>query len=166
MQKSVTNCPPQLLKFLNFKFGNFLSSPLFPQKLLLESTPTTMRSDLRAVTTNLAEFSQKATALLKQAEHIGTRTEGRKARHNQNAAFAISPKFHTKQEVKFTILAAEAFRVCGEQHWFDSAKAYSRAATLSADALHHAARAAELFTEAGIVTEKVDTNFANEYYSA
>ena len=125
-----------------------------------------MRSDLRAVTTNPAEFSQKATALLKQAEHIGTRTEGRKARHNQNEVFTISPKFHTKQEVKLTILAAEAFRVCGEQHWFDSAKAYSRAATLSADALHHAASAAELFTEAGIVTEKVDTNFANEYYSA
>ena len=117
---------------------------------------------LEAVNTDTLEWSKKAKDLLKQAEKTGKRTERRTTRQTHDA---LPADFYTKQEVKYYVLAAEAFRVCGEHHWFDSAKAYGRAATIQADSLHDAEGSARMFVEAGIVMEKVDTNFANEYYS-
>jgi hypothetical protein len=122
-----------------------------------------MKQHLKAIVIDTVESAEKARAYLKLAEDIGKRTEGRNSR--QQGINCLHPNFYTKQEVKYTVLAAEAFRVCGEHHYFDSAKCYSRAATLHADALHNPEEAARLFTEAGIVSEKTDTSFANEYYS-
>lgn len=121
-------------------------------------------STLKAVSADTKQWAEKAKTCLKQAEEIGKRVEGRYARQ-QHVQSAIPPNFYTQQEVKYTILAAEAFRVCGENHWYDSANAYGRAATLCSDALHDSEKSAILFVEAGVVMEKLDCNFANEFYS-
>lgn len=116
----------------------------------------------KVVGTDLIEWAERASQHLRIADEIGKRTEGRSAR-KQNAS--LHPSFYTKQSIKHTILAAEAFRICGEYHWFDSAKAYGLAASLYAEALHDPKEAANVFTESAIVMEKIDSNFANEYYS-
>lgn len=116
---------------------------------------------LKSVGTDPVEWAEKARKHLKIANEIGKRTEGRSARK----AMSFHPSFYTKQSIKHTVLAAEAFRICGEHHWFDSAKVYALAASLNANALHDPKEAGTLFTEAGAIWEKIDTNFANEYYS-
>ena len=133
------------------------------------------RTEFKVVSTNHEEYAEKASTYLRQAEDVGTRTSGRKARciglevdePLQNQCLLTYPsasELQTKQEIKLTLQAAEAFRIAGEHHWFDSAKAYAQAAALSAEALKDPIRAAELYTEAAIVVEKVDSYFANDYY--
>lgn len=110
-------------------------------------------STLTAVSIDTNQWTENAKTYLKQAEEIGKRVEGRCVRQQH------------EQEVKYTLRAAEAFRICGGNHWYDGAKAYGRAATLCTEVLHDSKGAANLFIEAGVVMEKMDSNFANEYYS-
>lgn len=117
---------------------------------------------LKAVGIDPAESAEKARIYLRSADEIGKRTE---RRAHRSGSSKLPPSFFTKQEIANLILAAESFRVCGEHHWFDSANAYGRSAFLHAGALHEPKNAAQLFLEAAIVMEKIDTNFANEYYS-
>ena len=132
----------------------------------------THRTELKAVTTIPSDYVEKAKQYLRQAEAVGARTHGRKARptHQGNVApgraiktYQDAPEPTTKHEIKLTLWAAEHFRIAGEN--FDSAKAYAVAAALCAEDLQDPKQAAELFTEAAIVMEKVDSDFANEYYS-
>lgn len=58
------------------------------------------------------------------------------------------------------MLAGEAFRIAGEQCWYDSAKAYALAASLSADQSSKAL----LYSEAGMIAEKMDIAFSTGYY--
>jgi hypothetical protein len=129
----------------------------------------TCRTELRAVSTNHEECVVKAQKFLRQAEDIGSRTAGRKARCSSidvgpvpkcHATYPSSVELQTKQEIKLTVQAAEHFRIAGDRHWFDSAKAYAQAAALAAEAQKDPSLAAELFTEAAFVMEKVDSDFA------
>lgn len=105
------------------------------------------RSVLQAVITKEDEWKHKAQNYLVQVEKLAKK-------------YFSFPD----QEARITLLAAEAFRIAGENSLHECAKAYGHAATLYADALKDPKRAADLFTEAGAVAEKIDTDFANEYY--
>mmetsp|Transcript_13657 Transcript_13657/g.29335 ORF Transcript_13657/g.29335 Transcript_13657/m.29335 type:complete len:339 (-) Transcript_13657:46-1062(-) len=134
---------------------------------IVTSFAKTNRTELRAVPTNHAECAEKGKKCLKQAEDVGARTSGRNARHQENQCIMSYPnasELQTKQEIKLTLQAAEYFRVAGEHHWVDSANAYALAAALHAESMRDPNMAAELFTEAAIVIEKVDCDFANEFY--
>lgn len=124
------------------------------------------------MTTTPKEHAALARQQLSRAEAVGARTSGRAARPTRRGEGApgregaAGPKLGhrsaTRQEIKLTVMAAEHFRIAGEH--FDSGKAYSIAAALCAEDLQDPRRAAELFTEAAIVMEKLDSDFANEYY--
>ena len=125
------------------------------------------RTDLKAVTSNQEEWVEKAKKYLQQADEVGTRTISRTARYSQHEFLSSVPwKHNTEHEIKYTILAAEAFRIGGEHYWHDCAKAYAHAASLYVDALQDPQNAANYYyyTEAGVVMEKVDTDFSNDYY--
>ena len=130
----------------------------------------TNQTELRAVSSssiNQEEYAQKAKHFLQQAQHVGARTSGRKARHDDNQlllSYPAASELQTKHEIELTLQAAEHFRIAGEHYWFDSSKSYALAAALYSEDLKDPSRAAELFTEAGIISEKVDSDFANEYY--
>ena len=168
-----------LLTQLHSKMSTSFTKPSHRSKL--QAMPTT--------TTNSEEYADKAEQYLRQAQEVGSRTSGRKSRccisvgegsvcninsnvdvepsQQQNQCIMTYPsasELQTKHEIKLTLQAAEYFRIAGEQHWFDSAKTYGQAAALTAEAMKDPRLAAELYTEAAIVTEKVDTDFANEYY--
>ena len=107
------------------------------------------RTELRAVSTNHEDYAEKGEKYLKQAENVGARTSGRKARQQDNQCIMTYPsasELQTKQEIKLTLQAAEHFRIAGEYKWFDGAKAYAIAAALYAEALRDPKKAAELFT--------------------
>jgi hypothetical protein len=119
---------------------------------------------------NHKECAAKAQKFLRRAEDIGARIDGRKVRCSSidvgplqkcPATYPSHVELQTKQEIKLTLLAAEHFRVAGEHHWFDSAKAYAQAAALAAEAQKNPSLAAELYTEAALVMEKVDSDFAS-----
>lgn len=116
----------------------------------------TGRTVLGAVTVNPKEHAEKAQDLLRQAKHAVSMA---------TSAYPGASKLQTKQEIKLIILAAEHFRIAGQQHWSQSARVYAQAAALSSGAMMDSRKSAELYTEAAIVMEKVDTDFANEYYS-
>ena len=129
----------------------------------------TGRTELRAVSINHEECAAKAQKFLRQAEDIGTRNAGRKARCSSielgpvptcHVTYPSPVEIQTKQEIKLTVKAAEHFRIAGERHYFDSSKAYAQAAALAAEAQKDPSLAALLFTEAAFVMEKVDSDFA------
>eukprot|EP00578_Thalassiosira_sp_NH16_P007509 CAMPEP_0181112206 /NCGR_PEP_ID=MMETSP1071-20121207/19692_1 /TAXON_ID=35127 /ORGANISM="Thalassiosira sp., Strain NH16" /LENGTH=341 /DNA_ID=CAMNT_0023196165 /DNA_START=676 /DNA_END=1701 /DNA_ORIENTATION=- len=132
----------------------------------------TSRTHLRAVSLNHDEYALKAEKYLRQAEEVGARTSGRHARciglePQQNQcimAYPSASELQTKHELKLTVQAAQGFRLAGEQYWFDSAKAYAKAAALWKESFKDPKKAAELYKEAAIVIEKIDSDFANEYY--
>lgn len=109
-----------------------------------------------AVSVNPKEHAEKAQDSLRKAKHAVSMA---------TSAYPGASKLQTKQEIKLIILAAEHFRIAGQQHWTHSARVYAQAAALSSGALMDSRKSAELYTEAAIVMEKVDTDFANEYYS-
>jgi hypothetical protein len=113
----------------------------------------TGRTELRAVSINHEECAAKAQKFLRQAEDVGPVPKC-------PATYPSSVKLKIKQEIKLTVQAAEHFRMAGERHWFDSAKAYAQAAALAAEAQKDPSLAAELFTEAAFVMEKVDSDFS------
>ena len=54
------------------------------------------------------------------------------------------------------------------QHWakgFRNPKEYGLNAAIASGAMMDSRQSAELYTEAAMVIEKLDTDFANEYYS-
>ena len=112
---------------------------------------------LRAVSTTAAdieEYVQKGEQHLLKAREIAAK--------NTTGTFASASELDTKQEIKLTIQAAQAFRISNKH--YDSAKAYGQAASLYAEAMKDPQQAAELYTESAIAMEKVDSEFANEYY--
>ena len=116
----------------------------------------TGRTDLRAVTITPREHAKKAQGYLRQAKHVGaTATMG----------YPGASKLQTKQEINLVLLAAEQFRIAGEQHWIHSAHAYAQAAALTSGAMMDSSQSAKLYAEAALVIEKVDSDFANDYYS-
>lgn len=116
------------------------------------------RTALRAVSIDQKEWKAKGTQLLQQAKR-STRND----RHEDI-------RFDTKQardlalmsEIKLTFMAGEAFKIAGE--WYDSAKAFARAAALSGDAKHDIQAAASFYLESGIVAEKLDAFSSSDYY--
>jgi hypothetical protein len=107
--------------------------------------------------------------LYRRQAKVGARTHGRKARptHQGNGALGRATKTQqntpeptTKHKIKLTLWAAGHFRIAGEN--FDSDKAYAVASALCADDLQDPKQVVELFTEAAIVIEKVDSDFVNE----
>ena len=114
------------------------------------------RTILRAVSTTSAdieEYAQKGEQHLLKAREIAAK--------NTTGTFANASELNTKQEIKLTIQAAQAFRISNK--YYDSAKAY-QAASVYAEAMKDPHQAAELYTESAIAMEKVDSEFANEYY--
>ncbi|KAL7535097.1 hypothetical protein ACHAXR_009476, partial [Thalassiosira sp. AJA248-18] len=105
---------------------------------------------------------------VQQRSHEGGRVvQGRNVRHQDNQCIKSYPsasELQNKQEISLLTQAAEHFRIAGEKHWYDSANAYALAAALYTEALKDSKMAAEIFTEAAIVMEKVDPDFAIEYY--
>lgn len=81
--------------------------------------------------------------------------------HDVGKELKCPVELQTKQEIKLTLFAAEHFRIAGEHNWFESAKAYAQAAALAAEAQKDPSLAAELYTEAAFVMEKVDIDFAS-----
>ncbi|KAL7537641.1 hypothetical protein ACHAWF_005863 [Thalassiosira exigua] len=129
----------------------------------------TKPTELRAVSTNHEEYAEKGRRLLRLAEEVGTRNGSRTSRlRDEESDFIHSyPSeldLQARQEIKLAVQAAEHFRIAGEHFWFESASAYALAAATAMEALKDPTKAAELFTEAAIVMEKVDSNFADEYY--
>ncbi len=122
-------------------------------------------TNFEAITINQNESIAKAKLYLKQATKVGARTTSRRARFDQSMLLSIIPwELNVKQEIKYTILAAESFKISGEHYWYDSAETYEHAGALFADVLHDPKSAAEYYEEAGKVIEKVDTDFATKYY--
>ena len=131
------------------------------------------RTNLKAVTINQQKSAETARKLVLQAESIGTRTDGRKARCQnldsdvpQQKCLSTYPTFFelkTKEEIKLTLQAAEHFRIAGEQHWFDSANAYAKAASISSEVQKNPSISAELFSEAAFIMEKIDSDFASAF---
>ena len=128
------------------------------------------RSTLRAVTIDAKEWNAKGKQFLKQAEATSKGTT-HNDRH-ENIRFDTQQAHHLslQSEIRLTLAAGEAFRIAGS--WYESAKAYARAAQLSTVSTsylsstdsHDSSMAASLYTEAGAVSEKLDINFANDYY--
>ena len=116
----------------------------------------TCRTDLGAVSINSKEHAKKAQDYLRQAKHAAAMA---------SSAYPGASKLQTKLEIKLVMLAAEHFRIAGQQHWIHSARFYAQAAALSSGAMMDSRKSAELYAEAAMVMEKVDTDFANEYYS-
>jgi len=118
-----------------------------------------MRTTLRAVSIDPKEWKEKGNTWL---QRVRKHRDSDNKRHNHI-------HFETKQsyelsllaELRFAVLAAEAFRIAGEQCWYDSAKAYALAASLSADQSSKAL----FYSEAGKIAEKMDNiAFSTEYY--
>jgi tetratricopeptide (TPR) repeat protein len=123
------------------------------------------RTTLRAISIDTKEWKAKGEQYLKQADNISKRKATHNDRH-EHIRFD-SQQAHTLSllaEIRFTLLAADAFRIAGEQCWYDSARALSHAAALSGDAKHDSKMAASLFTEAGAMAEKLGFCFANDNY--
>jgi tetratricopeptide (TPR) repeat protein len=126
------------------------------------------RTNLKAVTINQQKSAENGRKLLLQAESVGTRT-GVKARcKNLDSDDPQKPyptffELQTKEEIKLTLQAAENFRIAGEQHWFDSANAYAKAASISAKVQKNPTISAELFSEAAFIMEKIDSDFASAF---
>ena len=105
------------------------------------------RTILRAVSTtstDIEEYAQKGEQLLLKAREIAAK--------NTTGTFASASELDTKQEIKLTIQAAQAFRISNKH--YDSAKAYGQAASLCAEAMKDPQQAAELYTESAIAMEK------------
>jgi hypothetical protein len=124
------------------------------------------RTTLRAVSSDAKEFKAKGMHYLKQAENISKRKTTNDRHEHINFDTKQAHSLSLIAEIRFTLLAADAFRIAGEQCWYDSAKAFAHAAALSGDAKHDAQMAASLYTEAGVVAEKLDTCFANDHYKS
>lgn len=116
----------------------------------------TSPTDLLAVSINPKEHAKKAQGYIRQAKNIGAMA---------TSTYQGASKLQLKQEIKSIILAAEHYRIVGEKHWLDSAHAYAQAAALISGAVMDSRKSAELYTEAAVVLEKVDTDLASEYYS-
>jgi hypothetical protein len=116
----------------------------------------TGRTELRAVTITPKEHAKKAQGYLRQAKNVGAMA---------TMGYPGASKLQTKQEINLVLLAAEQFRIAGEQHWVHSAHAYAQAAALTSGAMMDSSKSAELYAEAALVIEKVGTDFANDYYS-
>ncbi len=104
---------------------------------------------------NSKEHTKKAQGYLQQAKDICA---------TASCAYPGASELLTKQEIKLNILAAEHFRIAGEKHWIDSAHAYAQAAALAAGAMMDSEKSAELYAEAAIVMDRVDTELAKSYY--
>lgn len=115
----------------------------------------TRRTELKAVSINPKEHAKKAQSYLQQAKNICA---------TPSCAYPGASTLLTEQEIKLNILAAEHFRIAGAKHWIDSAHAYAQAAALATGALMDSEKSAELYSEAAIVMEKVDTDLANDHY--
>jgi len=120
------------------------------------------RTVLKAVTIDKKEWKAKGKQLLQQAEKTSKRTTHNERHEDIRFDTQQATQLSLLSEIKLTIQAADSLRVAGEE--YDSAKAYARAAALSGDAKHDSEMAAALYKEAGIVAEKLDVSFANDYY--
>eukprot|EP00986_Skeletonema_menzelii_P020494 scaffold31344_cov154-Skeletonema_menzelii.AAC.1 len=112
------------------------------------------RTALRAVSIDEKEWKAKGTQLLKQAENVSKRTNRQNETTDNHSLIS---------EIKLTIKAGEAFKIAG--HWYESARAFARAAAFIGDAMNDPQRAASFYLEAGIAAEKVNASLANDYYS-
>ena len=118
------------------------------------------RTPLRAVSIDEREWKAKGAALLKQAENVSKRTT-KNDRQKNPAELIITEARNLSliSEIELTIKAGEAFKIAGL--WYESAKAFARAAALIGDPR----QAASYYLEAGIAAEKVNDSIANDYYS-
>jgi len=116
------------------------------------------RTALRAVSIDQKEWKAKGTQLLQQAKRSSRNGRHEDIRFDTQQARDLS----LISEIKLTFLAGEAFKIAGE--WYDSAKAFARAAALSGDAKHDPEMAASLYVEAGVVAEKLDSFSSSDYY--
>lgn len=128
------------------------------------------KTHLKAVTINQQKCFETGRKLLLQAESIGSRTDGRKARCKNldsdvphSTTYPTFFELQTKEEIKLTLQAAENFRIAGEHHWFESANAYAKAASISAEVQKNPSISAELFSEAAFIMEKIDSDFASVF---
>lgn len=115
-----------------------------------------MRTTLRAVSIDSKECKARGETLLKRIK----KCDSKHGRHDIHFDSKKSYELSLLSEARFAVLGGEAFRIAGEQCWYDSAKAYALAASLSADESHKAL----LYTEAGTIAEKMDIPFSTEYY--
>ena len=118
--------------------------------------PNSKRTALLVVSIDTKEWKARGEQHRQQAKKSSNRHD----RHDHIPRFASQQSYELSllSEIRFTILAGEAFRVAGE--WYDSAKAYALAAALTRDA----AASASLYTEAALLATKLDISFAHDYY--
>lgn len=124
------------------------------------------RTALRAVSIDAKESKAKGIRYLKQAENVCKHKSANDRHEHINFDTQQAYSLALVAEINFNLLAADAFRIAGDQCWYDSAKAFAHAAALAGDAKHDSQMAASLFTEAGVVAEKLDVSFANDYYKS
>lgn len=116
------------------------------------------RTALRAVSIDQKEWKAKGKQLLQQAKRPTRNDRHDDIRFDTQQARDLS----LNTEIRLTFMAGEAFKIAGE--WYDSAKAFARAAALSGDAKHDTQMAASFYTESGIVAEKLDSFSSSDYY--
>lgn len=117
---------------------------------------TFKRTDLRAVSLDKQSCVEEARKCLSRAKNVASR-----ARSVGHVAVTDHPS-PPEMEACLLVQAAQNFRIAGEE--FDSASAYASAAAVTAGAVKDPGRAADLYTEAALEMEKVDSEFANEYF--
>lgn len=108
---------------------------------------------LRSVSTAERDHREKAIGSLLRADAVSQK---------KTDDFLGAIELQNVQEHKLTVLAGECYRIAGEN--YDSASAYGKAAALSSQAMNDRTLAAHLYTEAAHMMEKIDCNFANQYY--